>query len=90
MLKAKVTTVGNSAGIVLPKEALGKLKVHKGDFVYLIETLHGYEVVSYDEKFVQQMKVAQKIMHEDRNVLKALAECHSQEEKPPQTNKVDK
>lgn len=81
MLKAKVTTIGNSAGIILPREALGKLKVHKGDFVYLIETSNGYEVVSYDEKFVQQMKVAQKIMREDRTVLKALAECSTEEDK---------
>ena len=81
MLKAKVTAIGNSEGIILPKEALGKLKVHKGDFVYLIETSNGYEVVSYDEKFVQQMKIAQKIMREDRNVLKALAECSTEEEK---------
>ena len=81
MLKAKVTAIGNSEGIILPKEALGKLKVHKGDFVYLIETSNGYEVVSYDEKFVQQMKIAQKIMREDRNVLKALAECNAEEQK---------
>lgn len=82
MLKAKVTAIGNSEGIILPKEALGKLKVHKGDFVYLIETSNGYEVVSYDEKFVQQMVLAQKIMREDRNVLKALAECNTEENKP--------
>lgn len=81
MLKAKVTAVGNSAGIILPREALGKLKVHKGDFVYLIETANGYEVVSYDEQFVKQMMMAQKIMREDRNVLKALAECSSEEYK---------
>ena len=81
MFKAKVTTVGNSTGIVLPREALGKLKVHKGDFVYFIETTNGYEVVSYDEQFVQQMTMAQKIMREDRNVLKALAECSSEEYK---------
>jgi putative addiction module antidote len=81
MLKAKVTAVGNSAGIILPREALGKLKVHKGDFVYLIETSDGYEVISHDENFVQQMKLAQKIMHEDRNVLKALAECNIEKPK---------
>jgi putative addiction module antidote len=81
MLKAKVTTVGNSTGITLPKEVLGKLKIHKGDFVYLIETSCGYEVVSYDEKFVQQMKIAQRITREDRNVLKALAECSIEEHK---------
>lgn len=82
MLKAKVTTVGNSTGIILPREALAKLKVHKGDFVYFIETSNGYELVSYDEQFVNQMTLAQKIMREDRNVLKALAECSSEEYKP--------
>lgn len=81
MFKAKVTTVGNSTGIILPKEALGKLKVHKGDFIYFIETSNGYEIVSYDEKFVQQMMLAQKIMREDRNVLKVLAESNSEEYK---------
>lgn len=85
MFKAKVTTIGNSTGVILPKEALGKLKVHKGDFVYFIETSNGYEVVSYDEKFVQQMMLAQKIMREDRNVLKALAECSSEEYKSTTT-----
>ncbi len=81
MLKAKVTTIGNSTGIVLPKEALGKLKVNKGDFIYFIETAKGYEVVAYDESFVQQMKIAQRVMREDRSVLKALAECNTEQPK---------
>lgn len=81
MFKAKLTTIGNSTGIILPREALGKLKVHKGDYVYFVETTNGYEVVSYDEQFVKQMMLAQKIMREDRNVLKALAECSSEEYK---------
>ena len=79
MLKAKITTIGNSAGITLPKEVLGKLKVHKGDFVYLIETPYGFEVVAYNEKFVQQMKTAQRIMRENRNVLKVLAESSAKD-----------
>jgi len=74
MLKAKVTTVGNSAGITLPKEVLGKLKIGKGDYLYLVETPHGYEVTPYNEEFVRQMKLAQKVMKEDRDVLKVLAE----------------
>ena len=73
MLKVKITTVGNSTGITLPKEVLGKLKAHKGDYLYLIETPNGYEVVAYDEGFVQQMKIAQTIMRQDRNILKVLA-----------------
>ena len=44
MLKAKITTVGNSCGITLPKEALGKLKVQKGDYLYLVDTTDGYKI----------------------------------------------
>jgi len=39
MLKVKVTQVGNSMGILLPKEALKKLKAEKGDMLYLVENL---------------------------------------------------
>lgn len=88
MLKVKVIAIGNSQGIILPREALGKLKVHKGDFVYLIETINGYEIVSYDEKFVQQMEIAQRIIREDRNVLKAMAVCSSEEERIKSKQKI--
>lgn len=37
MLKVKVTSIGNSMGIILPREALGKMKVAKGDSLYLVE-----------------------------------------------------
>lgn len=73
MLQAKVITVGNSIGITLPKEALGRLKVEKGDYLYLTETPNGYEVVPYNADFVQQMNLAQQIMKQDRNILKVLA-----------------
>ncbi len=73
MLKAKITTVGSSAGITLPKEVMHKLKVAKGDYLYVIETPHGYELTPYNEQFIKQMEIAQRVMREDRNVLKALA-----------------
>ena len=38
MLALKITTVGSSAGVVLPKEALTRLKVKKGDRLFLLET----------------------------------------------------
>jgi putative addiction module antidote len=44
MLKVKLTTIGNSTGVVLPKEVMGKLNVHKGDTLYLLETPDGYEL----------------------------------------------
>ena len=44
MIKLKVTTVGSSAGIVLPKEALALLKVAKGDSVFLTESPDGFRI----------------------------------------------
>lgn len=73
MLKVKLTTVGNSTGIVFPKEVMGKLNVQKGDSIYFLETPDGYEITPYDQKFIDQMELAQSIMKEDRNILKVLA-----------------
>ena len=73
MIAIKVTTVGNSSGIVLPKEVLKKLRVHRGDTIYLVETPEGFRITPYDEEFARQMEAAESIMHEDRDVLRALA-----------------
>lgn len=69
----KVTTVGNSVGIVLPKEMLSKLKVKKGDSLYVTETPEGLQLTPYDEHFVRVMEAARKVMHENRDVLRKLA-----------------
>jgi putative addiction module antidote len=70
----KVTTVGNSIGIVLPKDVLGKLRVEKGDLLYLTETPDGIELTPYRPDFAEQMEVAKRIMRENRDVLRRLAE----------------
>lgn len=70
----KVTTVGNSVGIVLPKEILARLNVKKGDTLYLTETPDGVQLTPYDEKFLRVMEVADEIMRENRDVLRKLAE----------------
>ena len=72
--KLKVTTVGNSAGIVLPREILERLRVQKGDTLYAVETPNGVELTAYDEEFAEQMTVAEQVMREDRDVLRKLAE----------------
>ena len=48
-----VTTVGSSAGIVLPKEVLEHLRVSKGDLLYVVETASGVELTPYDPEFEQ-------------------------------------
>lgn len=73
MLKVKVTTVGSSVGIVLPKEALGKMKVSKGDTLYLVEGPDGYTLTPYDKEFEKQMEAADKVMKQYRNALRELA-----------------
>lgn len=74
MLKFKVTTVGASAGFILPKEAMAHLKVQKGDTLYLTEAPDGsYRLTPYNPDFERQMTLAEDIMREDRDVLRALA-----------------
>ena len=73
MIKVKVTTVGNSMGIVLPKEALNKMKATKGDTLYLVENPDGYSLTPYQEDFESQMEVAEDIMKRYKNNLRQLA-----------------
>lgn len=74
MMKFKVTTVGASAGFILPKEAMARLKVEKGDALFLTEAPDGgYRLTPYDPDFERQMRLAEDIMHDDRDILRALA-----------------
>lgn len=69
----KLTQIGNSVGVVLPKEALAALQIGKGDTVYLTESPDGYRITAYDPEFAKQMSAAEDIMKRRRNVLRELA-----------------
>lgn len=73
MLALKLTQIGNSVGVVLPKEALARLKVEKGDTLYLTEAPDGLRLTPYNPEFETQMEAARKIMKEHRDVLRELA-----------------
>ncbi len=73
MQPLKVTTVGNSAGVVLPREVLNRLHVEKGDSLYVLETPNGIELTPYNPEFAQQMAIADRVMREDRDILRKLA-----------------
>lgn len=73
MLKAKITTIGNSVGVILPKELVAKLKLEKGDTVTLTETERGVELSPFDEDFEQAMEIAREGMRRYRNTLRELA-----------------
>jgi putative addiction module antidote len=73
-MKLKITTVGNSAGIVLPKELLARLRLDKGDELYAAETPDGIQLTPYDPEFARQMEVAEGVMRRRRNLLRKLAD----------------
>ena len=73
MPKLKITTVGASAGVILNKEVMSRLKVKKGDLLYLTEAPGGYRLTPYNPEFERQMKLAEEIMHDDRDLLRALS-----------------
>ena len=72
--KLKITTVGNSVGIVLPKDILERLRVGKGDSLYATETPDGIELRAFDEEFAEDMEIAERVMRENRDLLRKLAE----------------
>lgn len=73
-MKLKITAIGNSAGVILPKEILARLRLEKGDEVHLLETPDGFRITTYDPEFARKMDVAEDVMRRRRNVLRKLAE----------------
>jgi putative addiction module antidote len=73
MIKLKITKIGNSLGVVLPKEALARLKVGQGDSVFLTELPDGYRVIAFDETIVEQVNEGRDFMREFRETFRALA-----------------
>jgi len=73
MLKVKITSIGNSMGIVLPKEVLAKLNASKGDELYLVDGPEGLTLTPYQQDFEKQMQAAEKVMKKYRHALHELA-----------------
>ena len=73
-MKLKITAIGNSAGVILPKELLARLRLERGDELFVLETPDGIRLTTYDPKLAEQMEVAERIMRQDRNVLHKLAQ----------------
>ncbi|WP_226017517.1 AbrB/MazE/SpoVT family DNA-binding domain-containing protein [Novosphingobium sp. FKTRR1] len=69
----KITRIGNSAGVVLPKELLAKLRAGVGDTLFVSETPDGIRITATDPAFETRMALAEQIMREDRDILRVLA-----------------
>jgi putative addiction module antidote len=73
MTSLKLTSIGNSVGVILPRELLVKLGVQKGDTLYAIDSPDGVRLTTADPDFEAQMADAERLMHKWRNVLRELA-----------------
>ncbi|MFZ5550233.1 MAG: AbrB/MazE/SpoVT family DNA-binding domain-containing protein [Pseudomonadota bacterium] len=73
MTALKLTQIGNSVGVILPKEVLARLKLEKGDTVFLTEVSGGVTLTPYSSEFEAQMDEARRIMKQRRHVLRELA-----------------
>ena len=73
MTALKLTQIGNSVGLILPKEVLARLKVAKGDTVFVTDAVNGVMLTPYSADFEVQMTAARRITKKRRNVLRELA-----------------
>jgi putative addiction module antidote len=73
MSALKLTQIGNSVGIILPKETLARLKLAKGDTVYVTDNPDGITLTPYQPKFDEQISAGREFMREYRDTFRALA-----------------
>jgi putative addiction module antidote len=73
MSALKLTQIGNSVGVILPKETLARLNLGKGDSLFLSDSANGINLSPYDPIFDAQMTEARRIMKKRREVLRELA-----------------
>ena len=73
MTTLKLTQIGNSVGVILPKDILARLKLEKGDTVFVTDTPGGVVLTPFSADFEAQMTAARRIMKQRRNVLRELA-----------------
>lgn len=69
----KIRKFGNSAGVILPKELLARLRVGEGDTLYVSDAPDGVRLTAADPGFEAKMAAAERIMREDRDILRVLA-----------------
>lgn len=69
----KLTQIGNSVGVILPKDVLAKLKLEKGDSIFITETPDGYAITPYDPAVEAQLQAGRAFMHEYRDTFHQLA-----------------
>lgn len=73
MTTLKITQIGNSLGVILPKEVLARLKLEKGDQLFVTDTPGGVALTPHEPGFDEQLALGREFMREYRDTFKALA-----------------
>jgi len=73
MATLKLRAIGNSVGVVLPKDLLGRLNLAEGDTLHVVESSDGFRLTRADNEFERQLEVAREVMRKNWNVLRELA-----------------
>ncbi len=72
-MRLEIKQIGNSTGLILPKELLARLRLERGDSVLVTEGPDGFSVSRHDETFERGLEIARKGMKQYRNTLTELA-----------------
>ena len=73
MTALKLTQIGNSVGVILPKDMLARLKLEKGDTLFVTDAANGVTLTPYDPTLEEQIKAGREFMHEFRDTFHQLA-----------------
>ena len=73
VMKLELKRIGNSTGLILPRDLLTRLGLDQGDSVVITEAPGGFKVSKYDETFARGLDIARKAMKTYRNALEELA-----------------
>jgi putative addiction module antidote len=74
MTALKVTSIGNSLGVILPREVIAQLRVQKGDHLHVLVTPRGIELSPFDPALDEQVELGRSVMKRYRSTLRKLAE----------------
>ncbi len=69
----KVRAIGNSLGVILPREVLIRSRISEGDTLHVVDTADGFRLVRHSPEFAKQMEIAREVMRRRRDVLRELA-----------------
>ncbi len=73
MTALKLTQIGNSVGVILPRETLARLKLEKGDTLFMTEATNGVNLTPYDPELEEQLKLGREFMRDYRDTFHQLA-----------------